>query len=166
MTSLNTTVRASVAAVNKKSLDGRDVIDNIPTSQDILLGSGTGYGKADMAFCDQRTLATNTSENLDLAGSLVDAFGQTMTMVKVKAIEIEALEANTTNLTFGAAASNTFVGPFADATDGIVLKPGDKAVLLSRTGWTVTASTGDILKVANAAGASATYNIKIIAASA
>lgn len=165
MTSLTTTVRASVAAVNKKSLDGRDVVDNIPMSADILLGSGTGYGKADIAFSDQRTLATNTSETLDLTGTLTDAFGTTIAAVKVKAIEIESVEANTTNLTIGGG-SNPFLFGFADTSDLFILKPGDKAVFVSRTGWPVTASTGDLLKVLNAAGASATYNIKIIAASA
>jgi hypothetical protein len=47
-----------------------------------------------------------------------------------------------------------------------VLKPGDKAMFVSRTGWTVTPATGDLLKVANAAGASATYTFKLIGASA
>lgn len=166
MTSLITNVRASIQATNKKTLDGRDVVDNIPNSPDVQLASGTGYGKADIAFSDTRTLAASTSENLDMSGVLTDAFGQTIAAAKVKAIEIENPEASLSNLTVGAAASNTFVGPFADATDGLVLKPGDKAVWVSRTGWTVTASTGDILKVANGAGGSVNYNIKIIAASA
>jgi len=166
MTSLSTIVRASISAVNKKSLDGRDIVDKMPDSADVMLATGTGYGKADIAFMDTRTLASNTSENLDLAGSLTDAFGTTITFVKVKAIEIENPEASTTNLTVGAAGSNTFVGPFADATDAIVLKPGDKFVAISRTGWNVTATTGDILKIANASGAAASYNIKLIGASA
>lgn len=165
MTSLNTTVRASITAVSKKTLDGRDVVDHIPNSPDIALAAGTGYGKADIAFSDQRTLATNTSETLDLTGTLVDGFGATIAAVKVKAIEIESVEANTTNLTIGGG-SNPFLFGFADVTDLFVLKPGDKAVFVSRTGWPVTAATGDLLKVLNAAGASAIYNIKIIAASA
>lgn len=166
MTSLNTTVRASISAVSKKSLDGRDITDRLPDSADILLGSGTGYGKADISFMDQRALASATSENIDLSGVLVDGFGQTINAAKVKAIEIENPEASTTNITVGGAASNTWTGPFADPTDAIVLKPGDRFVAASRTGWTVTASTGDILKIANGAGAGANYNIKIIAASA
>lgn len=166
MTSLNTNVRASIAAVNKKTLDGRDVVDRMPDAADIILGIGTGYGKADIAFMDTRTLAASTTENIDLAGALVDAFGATIAAAKVKAILIENPEASLSNLTVGAAGSNTFVGPFNDATDAIVLKPGDRFVAVSRTGWTVTAATGDILKVANGAGGSANYNIEIIAASA
>lgn len=166
MTSLTTNVKASIRADNKKSLDGRDILDKIPDSADILLGNGVGYGKADIAFSDTRTLGASTSENLDVSGVLTDAFGQTITAAKVKAIEIENPEASLSNLTVGAAASNTFTGPFADPTDAIVLKPGDKWVGVSRTGWTVTPATGDILKVANGAGGPVNYNIKIIAASA
>lgn len=166
MTSLNTIVRASIAAVNKKTLDGRDVVDRMPDAADIQLGSGTGYGKADIAFMDTRTLAASTSENLDLAGALLDAFGATIDAAKVKAIMIENPEASLSTLTVGAAASNTFNGPFSGATHSIDLKPGDRALFVSRTGWTVTASTGDILKVANGAGGSVNYNIEIIAASA
>jgi hypothetical protein len=166
MTSLNTTVRASIVAVDKKTLDGRDAIDRIPDSPDVVLGSGTGYGKADIAFMDTRTLAASSSENLDLNGVLTDAFGQVVAAVKVKAIEIENPEASLSTLTLGGAASNTFNGPFSGATYTMDLKPGDKAVFVSRTGWTVTAATGDLLKVANGAGGSVNYNIKIIAASA
>ncbi|MBW7967579.1 hypothetical protein [Bradyrhizobium sp. BR 10261] len=166
MTSLKSTVRASIFAINTKSLDGRDVVDRMPDSADIHLGSGTGYGNADIAFMDTRTLAASTSENLDLAGALTDAFGQTINAAKVKAIEIENPEASLSSLTVGAAASNTFNGPLGGATYTIVLAPGDKAVFVSRTGWTVTAGTGDLLKVANGAGGSVNYNIKVIAASA
>lgn len=166
MTSLNSTVRASISAVNVKSLDGRDVVDDIPYSADIKLGAGTGYGKADIAFYDIRALAASTSENLDLSGALTDGFGQTIVAVKVKAIEIENPEASLSTLTVGAAASNTFNGPFSGATFSIDVKPGDKAVFVSRTGWAVTAGTGDILKVASGAGGTANYILKIIAATA
>jgi len=166
MTSLNTIVRASIAAVNKKTLDGRDVVDRMPDATDIQLSSGTGYGKADIAFMDTRTLAASTSENLDLAGVLVDAFGATINAAKVKAIMIENPEASLSTLTVGAAASNTFNGPFSGATHSVDIKPGDRVLFVSRTGWPVTAGTGDILKVANGAGGSVNYNVEIIAASA
>ncbi|WLB43020.1 hypothetical protein QIH93_20960 [Bradyrhizobium ottawaense] len=166
MTSLNTIVRASITAVNKKTLDGRDVVDRMPDAADVQLGSGTGYGKADIAFMDTRTLAASTSENLDLAGALLDAFGATINAAKVKAIMIENPETSTSTLTLGAAATNTFNGPFSGAAHSIDLKPGDRALFVSRTGWTVTPATGDLLKVANGAGGSVNYNIEIIAASA
>ncbi|QOG20462.1 hypothetical protein [Bradyrhizobium sp. SEMIA] len=165
MTALKSVVRASISAVNTKSLDGRDVVDRMPDSAEIHLGSGVGYGNADIAFMDTRTLAASTNESLDLAGVLTDAFGQTINAAKVKAIEIENPEASLSTLTIGAAASNTFNGPLGGATHTIVLAPGDKFVAVSRTGWVVTAGTGDLLKVANGAGGSVNYNLKVIAAS-
>lgn len=164
--SLATTIKCSISAHYVKAVGGRNIVDDIPPTPDFLLASGTGPGAADIAFSDKRTLATNTSENLDMTGSLTDAFGTVIAAVKVKAIEVHADPANTTSLTVGGAASNTFKGPFNDVTDAIVLGPDDRFVVSSAVGWTVTAATGDILKVANAAGATAIYRIKIIAASA
>ncbi len=166
MTQVNAVARASIEGSARLARDGRDTVDPIPHSDDYVFGSGTGNGRVDIEFVDDRTLATNTSENLDLSGSLIDAFGQTIAAANIKAIEISAAAANTTNLTVGAAASNTFQGPFADATDALVLKPGARVVIFDPAGWTVTAGTGDILKVANAAGASASYRIKLLGASA
>jgi hypothetical protein len=164
--SLTTTIRSSIAGEYIRSVGGRPIVDDIPPSQDLLLASGTGAGAADIAFSDHRTLASATSENLDLSGSLTDAFGQLIAAVHVKAIEIHADEANTTNLTVGASGANAFQGPFADVTDGLVIKPGGRLVIADPVGWPVVAATGDILKVANAAGAAASYTVKIIAASA
>lgn len=164
--SLNTTIRCSISADYEKTVGGRQIVDQIPPTPDFLLASGTGPGSADIAFSDHRTLATNTSENLDLSGTMTDAFGTTIAAVKVKAIEVHADKANTTNIIVGGAGSNGFKGPFNDITDQIVLGPDDRIVIASGVGWTVTAGTGDILKITNSSGATALYRIKIIAASA
>jgi hypothetical protein len=101
-----------------------------------------------------------------MAGALTDAFGQTINAGKVKAIVIDNLESSVGTLTIGGAASNTFNGPFSGATFTIDLKPGDRAVFASRAGWTVTAATGDLLKVACSSAGSANYHVTLVAASA
>lgn len=164
--SLTATIRCSISADYERTVGGRQIVDDIPPTKDYQFGSGTGAGLADIAFSDHRTLASATSENLDMSGGLTDAFGQTIVALKVKAIEVHADETNTTNITVGAAASNTFVGPFNDATDAIVVKPGGRFVIADPVGWTVTPATADILKVTNSAGAAGSYRIKIIAATA
>lgn len=128
--------------------------------------NGTNNNQADLAFLDSRQLASGATENLDLAGVLAGAFGATLTFAKIAALSIEADDANTTNLTFGGAGSNTWVGFFADATDKIIMKPGAKMTIHAPAGWTVTAGTGDILLVANAAGAAANYTIGLLGRSA
>ncbi|WP_316188322.1 MULTISPECIES: hypothetical protein [unclassified Bradyrhizobium] len=164
-TTQTSVIKASISVVAKKALDGRDVADRIPDMADIVLSYGAGYGKADIAFSDDRALSVSTSENLDLSGALVDAFGQTINAGKIKAIMIDNQEASGGTLTVGAAASNTFNGPFSGATMSVDIKPGDRAVFVSRAGWPVTAATGDILKVACGAQGSAVYRITIVASS-
>ncbi len=130
--------------------------------------SGVSSGQADQIFSDTRTIALSSSENLDLAGSLVDALGNTLTFVTIKAILVRAAKGNTNDVLVGGAASNTFLGMFNDATDIIKVKPGGVFLWVApQVGAPVTASTGDILKVANSgAGSSVTYDITIIGTSA
>jgi hypothetical protein len=135
-----------------------------PTAVD--LPQGTSSGQADIVFSDTRTLATNTNEDLDLAGGLADVFGVTRTFVKVKAIRFKAAAANTTTLVVGNG-TNPFVGPFGGGGHTLSLAPGAEILVTApAAGWTVTPGTGDIIKVTNPAGASATYDVDIIGTSA
>lgn len=130
--------------------------------------SGTTTGKADKLFSDSRTLAASATENLDLAGALTDPFGAALTFAKVKAIYIKASAANTNNVVVGGAGSATFLGPFADASDKISIPPGGTLMLVHPgAGWTVTATSGDLLLVANSSsGTPITYEVVIIGTSA
>lgn len=76
-----------------------------------------------------------------------------------------AAAANTNNVVVGGAASNGFINWVGDATDVINVRPGGVFMLVApdSTAYAVTASTGDILKVANSSsGTSVTYTIVII----
>lgn len=133
------------------------------------LASGTGANQADRVFHDQRTLTASSSENLDLAGSLTDAFGATITFARVKGLLVAASAGNTNNVLVGGAASNGFVNWVSDATDVVVVRPGGVLALFApdATAYAVTAATGDLLKVANSGGTtSVIYDIVIIGASA
>lgn len=135
---------------------------DLPTS--MALAAGTGTGKADKLFSDQRTLAASATESLDLAGVLADPFGSTLTFVHVKWIYLKAAAGNTNDVCIGGAASNTFVGPFADATDKVCVKPGGVAIFAAPAGagWSVVATTGDLLKIGNSGGTTGvTYDVLI-----
>jgi len=137
---------------------------NLALSQDFAAGTGSEQG--DLVFGpDRRTLAGGANESLDLAGgSLVDAFGNALTFTKVRALVIQNLSA-TKILTIGNDA-NPFV--FLGAgTHTVVLRPKGKLALDNPvTGWTVTADTGDKLKIANDAGEPCDYMIWILGTSA
>lgn len=132
------------------------------------LQSGIAAGQADKLFADQRTLAASATENLDLAGSLLDPLGAIVTFVSVKAIMIRASAANTNNVVVGGAASNAFAGPLGGTAPTLTVPPGGIVLLTApKTGWPVVASTGDLLKVANGgAGTPVTYDVIVIGTSA
>lgn len=130
-----------------------------------VLGDGTGADQFKQIFTDTRTISASSNEDLDLAGTLVNALGQTITFTKIRAILIKAAAANVNNVVLGGAASNQFVGPFGAATHTIAVRPGGFFGIAANdaTGYAVTAGTGDLLRVANSgAGSSVTYDIVIL----
>src|SRR5690242_5474997 len=77
------------------------------TLTDILsLTDGTGANQADRVFSDQRTLSASANEDLDFAGSLTDAYGQTITMAKLKALVVKASPNNTNDVQLTRPSSN------------------------------------------------------------
>lgn len=139
-------------------------------SRSMSLGSGTTAGNADRVFSDRRTLAASGTEDLDLAGTLVDAFGAAITFARIKGIVIAAAAANTNNVVIGNATSNAWA-TLLGATSTVTLRPGAFLAVgtgvADPTGYAVTAGTADLLKILNsAAGTSVTYDIHIIGASA
>lgn len=123
-------------------------------------------GKADLMYTATRTLAASATEDLDLAGVLTNGFGATFTATEILAIVVEAATGNTNNVVVGGASLNAFVGPFGASTHTLAVKPGQYIALIDNQGWTVTAGTGDLLRVANSSsGTGVTYTIAVIARS-
>lgn len=160
-------IKVSADFTYSNALDLTTTKDVISQAFSNVFTSGTGDDQVDLIWHDQRTVSASSTDSLDLAGSLSDAFGNTLTFVELKGIIIRAASGNTNNVVVGGNA-NPVVGWVSDATDEIVIKPGGLFCLTAPgTGHTVTASTGDILDVANSgAGASVTYDIILIGASA
>ncbi|MGW0550559.1 hypothetical protein [Streptomyces altiplanensis] len=153
-----------------KALDLTTASDPLNFRRAVSLGNGTGAGKADRAFHDRRTLAASASEDLDLAGVLLDAFGAAITFVRIKGMYIAAADTNTNNVVIGAAATTPWAA-LLGATGTLTLRPGASVGAMAgaadATAYAVTAGTGDLLKVANSgAGTSVTYDIVIIGSSA
>jgi hypothetical protein len=163
--SLTARLKASVSGTLSGSNDLGNPSQSFSELVEIAIADGTGANQANNVFSDERTLAASTSENLDLSGVLANALGATLAFTAVKAILVVADAGNTNDVVIGGAASNGFVGPFADATDKINVGPGDVFLITRRSaaGLAVAAGTGDILKVANGgAGSAVTYRIIIL----
>lgn len=155
---------------------GDNAYDDVftPSIKRVLqLTDGTGAGEADIIYADERTVSDGSNDDIDLAGSLSNAFGSTITAAEVVAIvAINAPSSgsdNTTDLTIGNA-TNAFEG-FLGGTAPTIgpLKPGATFMLFAGDAaglGSVTGGSTDELRIANSAGASATYQIAIIARSA
>lgn len=167
-TSLTASAVFSIAGSFQNDLDlGTDPTYNFKAGRTIELTNGTGASQADMVFADQRTITASSNEDLDVAGgSLTTAFGATFTIAELKALMVCASSSNTNNVVLGGDANSV---PFlSTAATTVSIKPGGCFQLVdpSAGGVAVTASTGDILQIANSgAGTSVVYDIVIVGSS-
>jgi hypothetical protein len=125
---------------------------------------GTDDDQMDLLWHDQRTLAASASEDLDLSGSLVDAFGATMAFAEVRLIMVKASTSNSNDVLVGGASANQFINWVGNASDVVVVKPGGILLLYTPVDgdYEVTAGTGDLLQIENSdSGTAITYDIYI-----
>ena len=168
---MSSSMSIALSAQLNGSLDlGSQVTIPANVRQAVQLAAGTGAGKADLVYADRRVLAASASDSLDLAGSLVDTAGATITFARIKGLYISADPANTNSVVVGAAASAPWV-TLLNSTGTLTLRPGGSFLAMAgqadATGWAITATTADLLKVANsAAGTSVSYDIVLIGSSA
>jgi hypothetical protein len=126
---------------------------------------GTGSGQANKLYIASRTVATVTADNLDLAGSLADGLGNTITFTSLKLMLFAITSPDgTKTLRIGPRnQSNPFQGPWG-GTGATVYQDvthhwyGYEPV----AGWAVTAGTGDILGVYNPSAGSVTYTVLLV----
>jgi len=161
MTTVTGKATISLATTLTSAPDGgRGRVDqDVGGTRDIA--SGTGNGQANLQWVDERTLASNTSETLDLR-ALTNALGEAVAFAEIGEIVIEADDDNTTVLSFGNAASEAWVAPWGGATAVMPLSAGSRVGFDSPAGYAVANDSADKLKVANASGASAVYRIGIL----
>lgn len=164
--SVTSQVNLQVSAQYSNTVGLQDVSAPLTVMKTISLAHGTGANQADKVYSQQYSIATGATQSIDVAGSLTDSMGVAFTPARIKAIYIGSAAANTTNLTvFGDAAHVPFFGTVATS---FTMRPGGAFLLVDpgATGYVVTASTGDIIKIINAAGATAVVDLVIVAASA
>jgi hypothetical protein len=171
LTGFTGTFKITLSIVAEKSLDLSTPKDTLSYSYSSTYAYGAGALQCDCLWHDSRTLALSTSENLDLAGSLTDAFGDTVTFANIKILIIENTStAGQGTLHVGGAAATQFDTWLGDASDEVVIIAGESKVLISRVdadGYVATGGADDLLKVDNQDGVnSATYKIIVAGDSA
>jgi len=130
------------------------------------LANGVAVNQANVLFSNTYSITTGATQSLDLAGGgLTDAFGVALAPARIKCVVIAASSSNTTNLTILGSANAVPILNTAATT--MTLTPGGVFLACnpSATAWAVTAGTGDIVQIVNAAGATANADVVLIGAS-
>lgn len=141
----------------------------LPVNKLITLLNGTGANQADLAYWDTVNLAASGSTTLDLNGSLTDALGVAVNFLRIKLFYLFAYSTNANTVVIGNAAANQFVGWFGAAAHTEAVRPGGLSLHVApdATAFSVTAGTGDQLKIANGgAGTAVDFDLVLIGASA
>lgn len=172
-TSLTSTIAASFKwnFSNTVSLVGTTSNSTSFAYSDVL-SNGTAADNADLLYIAAPTISASGTLNLDLAASLTDIFGNSITFARVKGIFIKfdsTTAATTSTVTIGnhaSAAAPMFFGAAAHTATihatGVFMTCRSDA-----TGWPITATTADILKIVNNDSSNAVIlNIAIWGASA
>ena len=164
--SLATTLNLTIQGDHKKTMEiVPSIRDNLNKSYTDSMATGTATDQSDVLWHDQRSLAA-TSETIDLAGTLTNAFGETVTIADLRCLVIK--NNNTTaghDLTIGGAAASAVSSIFGSTTDTITVQ-ADGALLLwaPKDGYAVTSATADLIKI-DAGAATVSYDIIMIGTS-
>lgn len=133
---------------------------------------GVGAGQFNLAYLDERTVASASNDDVDLAGVLASALGTSFAAAELALLFVlnrprdPDAAANTTNLTIGGG-SNPMIG-FLGGTTPVLgpIRPGAFCVLggVKNAGGigAITAGTGDILRIANSSGAQNKYVLGLL----
>ena len=169
MTIQSATIVAQIRATQIGPSDFGGPIFNLDASRVINLTHGTAADQANVLWTDERSVGSGANDDLDMNGVLTNAFGVSVAMVEIVALLVINAPisgaANTTSLTIGGG-TNPVTGYLGGTTPTIgPIRPGGFVMLGTGDAGgfgVVTPSTGDILRIANSAGASATYQIVIL----
>lgn len=144
-----------LSATELAALDLSTLRNDLAQSHSKSWSFGTGNDQINALFADQRQLAASATEDLDLAGgTLTDAFGNPLTMTKVKAIYVRALDTNdAANAVRVARHATAGIPIFTAASDAVDLPPdGEFYRSAPKAGITITPTTGDQITITNTAG--------------
>lgn len=159
------TSRASIKGTLTTARDGGDATFEVNDGSAHEIEDGTGIGQANAVYVDDFSIAASGTLDIDLAGTLEDAHGNTLAFTAIKEILVKAEAANANNIVVGGHPTAAFVGPFGAAAHTVAVKPGARLDIsegYSAAGWAVVAGTGDILRLANSGAGTAVAGTVVI----
>jgi hypothetical protein len=130
---------------------------------------GTANDQADQLWHSQQTLAASGVLSLDLTNLSRSVFGGSLAVsfAKVKALVLVNLATTSGHdlLIGGAGAGgNGWGAPFNNNKDAKLVLPADSTIVLvnRKSGWTVTNSSSDVLKIENPQASAITFKAALI----
>lgn len=165
---LVTTIIGDLKFIYSKGAGGTNVLYEPSLSLNDALATGTILDTADRLWVSQATALTGSgTNNHDFAGSLADAFGDTLTFVKIKMLYIYNLSPTAgNNIVVGNGANPLLI--FGTGAHTHTIGPNGKLLIWepSLAGKAVTADTGDNLLITNSTANAVTYDIAVVGTSA
>lgn len=151
-TDLATSARVTFTWSYTNTLDVGNTVSSNTAAFTKSLSNGTAADTADILYVNAHTIGASASLDLDLAASLVNPFGTTLTFARVKCVFITWQSDNT--------ASEISVGGDGAAAAPLWFAAGNDEEKVHSTGclfhfrsdataWPVTATTADILEITN-----------------
>lgn len=119
---------------------------------------GTGADKANQAFQYVGSIVASGADTFDLTSGQVDAFGDALSMARVKAVYLK-------NLSAAGGANITIGGTTGILGSGLVLRPQESVLKAvgDATAWAVVNGSSDSLTITNAsASAAASYRLVLV----
>lgn len=125
---------------------------------------GTGDNQAKNIYCKKLTVTASGNQDLDLAGGITNNLGETITFTQVKLliIAIDSPDGTKVVRVGPQSVSNAWQGPFGDTSDYLNVHEWQAIANPNSGGWTVTAGTGDILRIHNPGGSSVDVHVLIV----
>jgi hypothetical protein len=161
---LKALVSAAIRGTLNKALShGGSVEQPFTFGVGLQFEDGSGAGQASKMFSARRSINASSNDDIDLSGALVNDMGDPVVFTAIKAILVRHVSGGNAAV-IGGAATNPFVGPFGAGTHTIAVPVGGEMLIANPTagGWTVTAGTGDLLRIANGAGSTLVVDVTII----
>lgn len=140
----NPTVGVSLSGTFSSADDLTTVSQSIGISVQQSWTNGTDSNQANQFYSDQIT-ASASAESIDLAGSLTDVFGSTITFTKVRGLYVRN-RATTTAFDLTIAGNFMTTSVIGGSSQNLVLEPGGVLLLTAPVdGYVVTAATADVI---------------------
>lgn len=187
---LTASIKGTITHTHSNPLDLSTPVDSLSLILTNAFTSGTGVNKANLVWSDLRSIATASSEVIDLfdlaidAGSAqTDGLGLAFANLALKGLCIQIVDSAGAQITTPTAGESLKIGGEGSTaafqtlfhvsgtlsdTAGMVIAPGGALMLFapSAIGYVVADTTNHLLKIANAGAATIYYKIWILGATA